>query len=416
MSKTPEELHTERKQRILDAAALKRPDRIPIMLPFGYMLARLGGITVHELENDPARSQAILEQAAQRYGADMVGGNAASSVPSTLVGDRTTKWSGKDLPATQPFQYVEGEYMKADEYDSFLNDPSDFAIRTYLPRVFTKLAGLSELPALGMNLYGYYNLRNSTALLNPNVIGALHTLTKVGEFFAQSGAMMVENIKRLAALGCPMGVIGGGALIEAPFDFMSDTLRGMRGIFLDMRRCPEKLLEAENRVAKIMVDYAVALAKKTGRMYATFPLHRGADGFMSLEQFEKFYWPQFKWMLLQLIDAGVTPYVYWEGIWDQRLEYLRELPRAKTIGWFQFGDIFKVKQVLGDTMCIIGGMPNSMLQASSPEQIRAYTRQVCEIMGKNGGFIMAPAIVTMDDCEPDLVQVWVDATKEFGAY
>lgn len=416
MTQTNQELYKARKKRILDAATLKQPDRIPILLPFGYMLARLGNITVQQLEADPAQAQAILEQAAQRYGADMIGGSGTSPVPSTLVGDRSTKWAGKDLPPTQPFQYVEGEYMKAEEYDQFLNDPSDFAIRTYLPRVFTKLAGLSELPALGMNLYGYYNLRNATALLNSAVISAIQTLTQVGQFFAQSGPVMVENIKRLAALGCPMGVIGGGALIEAPFDFMSDTLRGMRGIFLDMRRCPEKLLEAENRVARIMVDYAIAQAKKMGRMYATFPLHRGADGFMSLAQFEKFYWPQFKWMLLQLIEAGITPYVYWEGIWDQRLEYLRELPRGKTIGWFQYGDIFKVKQVLGDTMCIIGGMPNSMLQAATPEEIRAYTKKLCEVMGKDGGFIMAPAIVTMDDCDPDRVQTWVGATKEFGVY
>jgi hypothetical protein len=30
------------------------------------------------------------------------------------------------------YQFVEGEYMKAEEYDLFLMDPSDFIIRYYL--------------------------------------------------------------------------------------------------------------------------------------------------------------------------------------------------------------------------------------------------------------------------------------------
>ena len=64
---------------------------------------------------------------------------------------------------------------------------------------------------------------------------------------------------------------------------------------------------------------------------AFIPLHRGSDGFMSLKQFEKFYWPQLKEMIERLVDAGITPSVYYEGVWDQRLEYLAELPKGKTL-------------------------------------------------------------------------------------
>ena len=60
-------------------------------------------------------------------------------------------------------------------------------------------------------------------------------------------------------------------------------------------------------------------------------------------------------------------------MWDQRLEYLAELPKGKTVGLFQSSDIFKVKEVVGDTMCIIGGMKNSLLQSGTVEQVREYT-------------------------------------------
>ena len=75
-----------------------------------------------------------------------------------------------------------------------------------------------------------------------------------------------------------------------------------------------------------------------------------------------------------LIDHGITVFVFYEGIWDKRLKYLAELPKGKTVGWFQSSDIFKVKEVLGDTMCILGGMPVSMLSGGTVEQVRERTK------------------------------------------
>ena len=96
-----------------------------------------------------------------------------------------------------------------------------------------------------------------------------------------------------------------------------------------------------------------------------------------------------------------------EGELDQRLKYLAELPRGKTAGWFQFSDIFKVKEVVGDTMCIIGGMRNSLLQSGTVEQVRDHTKKVCEVAGKGGGFIMSPGVGEMEGSNPDLVRTWV---------
>src|SRR5208283_335596 len=58
------------------------------------------------------------------------------------------KWAGGGLPPNASYQFVEGEYMKAEEYDHFLLDPSDFIVRVYLPRIAGKLGGLAKLPSL----------------------------------------------------------------------------------------------------------------------------------------------------------------------------------------------------------------------------------------------------------------------------
>ena len=153
-----------------------------------------------------------------------------------------------------------------------------------------------------------------------------------------------------------------------------------------------------------------------GLTRAFIPLHRGSDGFMSLPQFEKFYWPQLKEMIVTLVDNGIYVVPYYEGVWDKRLEYLTELPKGKTGGMFQSSDIFKVKEVVGDTMCIIGGMKNSLLQSGSVAQVREFTQKLCEEVGKGGGFIMSTEVGELEDCNPELIAAWMDATREFGVY
>ncbi len=413
--KTTEQLFAERNQRVVDATLLKQPDRIPVIMGMGYMLAELGNITKQELYENPEKAQEILEMAAQRFQPDMLMGAWHTPKPSQALGDRMTNWPGYGLGPNGSFQFVEHEFMKAEDYDDFLEDPADWAVRVYTPRAFSKLEGLSMMPPLGMWLFGYYNTFNYPFLLAPPVMAAFEAILKAARLTAEWIGQSMESAKRLAALGFPP-LTFLSTLVEAPFDTMSDTLRGMRGIFLDMKRCPDKLLLAQEKVGRFQIEHAVFSTRATGIPTAFIPLHRGSDGFMSLPQFEKFYWPQLKDMMLALIDNGITPWVYYEGVWDKRLEYLAELPRGKTVGFFQRSDIFKVKEILGDTMCIIGGMPLSMFRDGTPGQIREYTHKVCQEAGKDGGFIFTTNVMELEGCDPELVQAWVNAVKDYGVY
>jgi hypothetical protein len=415
--KSAEQLVAERNQRLMDAIYLKQPDRVPIFLGLGFLLAEMGGITKQELYENPAKAQELLEAAARRFEPDSLMGAWHTPGPSQVLGDRMTKWPGHGLGPNGSFQFNEDEFMKADDYDDFLADPADWAIRVYLPRAFKSLEGLAMLPPLGMALFGYYNVLNFPALTAPPVVAALEAISKAAQLQVEwLGQAVVQSTERLVAMGYPP-LPFLATLIEAPFDFMSDTLRGMRGIFLDMMRIPDKLLAAEDKVLRFLLEHAMNNARALDNPFVFIPLHRGSDGFMSLKQFETFYWPQLKEMMLSLIDADLIPWVYYEGMWDQRLTYLAELPSGKSVGMFQDSDIFKVKEVLGDTMCIVGGMPLSLLKpGSDPERIRARTQQVCENVGKGGGFIMTNNVLELEGCDPDLVEVWVDATKEFGSY
>jgi len=413
--KGPEQLLAERTRRLQDAMQLKQPDRVPIQLSMSYMLADMYGVSHQEQHENADKEMEMLEKAALYFQPDSIMGLYNNPGPSLALGDRMTKFPGHGLSSDGSFQFVEGEYMKGEDYDDFIEDPADWSIRKYWPRVFSELEGLALLPPLGIAAYGTYSLSNLEVFKAPLVVKALRALSRAVEAQAEAQARIVRTAQHMAAMGFAPTIYAGVGL-EAPFDLMSDTLRGMRGIMLDIYRRPEKLLIAQKKVLRFQLEYAVNWCRSTGINVAFIPLHRGSDGFMSLPQFEKFYWPQLKTMLEQLVNAGIMPFVFYEGVWDQRLEYLAELPKGKTVGWFQASDIFKTKEIVGDTMCIVGGMPNSLLKGGTAEQVRQLTIRLCKEVGKGGGFIITTSAGEMEGCRPELVKVWVETTKEFGVY
>jgi len=417
MGKTPEELFKEREHRIKDAIQLKVPDRVPIWFQdLSFFPAKYAGIAFEEAMYDDDKLFAAYKKTIVHFEPDMYfnPGHAIHTPGDALetLDCKQVKWPGHGVSPHHTFQYVEGEYMKADEYDAFLDDPSDYTIRTYLPRVIGTFEPIKTLPPIKVFLLGYFGLPVSSAFVLPEVASAFESFHKGGLAILRHNSAVASFQKEMRDFGFPCS---SGAITLAPFDVLSDTLRGMRGLMLDMYRQPDKVLAAIDKILPTITGLAIAATKASGNPGVFIPLHRGADGFMSLKQFETFYWPSLKKLILALIDAGLTPCPFFEGNYTSRLEYLTELPKGRVLGLFDSTDPARAKEILGDTMCISGMMPLSLLQTASPEHIKEYAKKLIDVVGKGGGFIMGPRSA-MDECDPERVKVWVDFTKGYGVY
>jgi hypothetical protein len=405
-----------RTKRIHDAIELKKPDRVPIFPFFHLFPARYAGMTYEEAFYDLDRWLAANEKTVLDYDPDLYlqpgASIAAAGAAHEALGNRQIKWPGHGVAPNRSFQFVEGEYMKAEEYDEFLYDPSDWTIRKYLPRIYGALEGLAMLPPLGSMLVGYAGSGIVGILSAPPIQAASAALAQASRVSAQWGMGYGQFEQKMNGMGYPAF---SAAVALAPYDLISDMLRGMRGTMVDMYRCPDKLLAAMEKVLPLQIGGAIGQAHMSGNPRIFIPLHRGADGFMSNEQFERFYWPTLKALILALVGAGLTPAPFFEGGYNQRLQYLKELPPGKVMGLFDRSDLVKVKEVLGDSMCIVGGMPISLLQTGTPEKVRAETKRVIETIGQDGGFIMSCSSV-LDEADAELIRVWVEATKEYGSY
>jgi len=415
MAKTPEALYEEKTKRVLDVVQLKVPDRVPFMSFFNFFHAKYGGITCEEAMYDHDKLAKAAKKAIMDFDLDMYN----NPFPLVALGPmletldcKFLAWPGGALSPHHSYQFVENEYIKAEEYDDLLFDPTGFMLRQFLPRAFGALEPLQQLPQLPSIYYTRF-LSGTAAFASPEVSGALDALVKAGKEAQQMLARAMAFAHEMKDLGFPSQI---GGVAYAPYDYIGDFLRGTRGIMLDMYRVPDKLLEAMEKLIPFILHGAITPARKIGNPFIFMPLHKGLDGFMSLDQFKTFFWPSLRKVILNLIEEGFTPVVLWEGNCTSRLETIRDIPKGKAVYWFERTDIFKAKKILGDTVCIRGNVPATMLCVGSPEEVEAYCKKLIDEVGKGGGFILDGAIGTPDEARPENVKAMADAAKKYGVY
>jgi hypothetical protein len=413
--KTPqaEKLYKERLTRFIKAIKLEEPDRVPVQIPAGSFPAYYAGMTLRTIMYDyDALKKAWLKFL---YDFDMDLYDSPGFIfPGRvyeLLDYKLYQWPGHGLPSDSSMhQFVEDEYMKAEEYDAFIKDQFDFSLRYFTPRTWGTLAPLSSLARFNSTLGLPFQLMALCA--NPNLQPVFRAIEEASQELGRWQAVVSECEQLAKEAGCPSAA-GGIAL--APFDIFADMFRGTRGIAMDMYRQPEKLLEALEIVTPPSIESAVDVANFAGCPMVFIPLHKGNDVFMSREQYERFYWPTFQKLLLGIINEGCVPVMVADGSYNERLDIIKDLPRASVLWIFEQTDMAKAKKILGDTACIGGNVTAAQLYTNTPQTIKEYCRWLIEVCGKGGGYILTLGS-SVDRCNPENLQAIIEAAQEYGIY
>jgi hypothetical protein len=405
-----------RTRRFWDIIRLRQPDRVPVLLAAGGYVAQYAGLPHRDGFYDYDKIGGGMAKFYDDFDLEyQVSGNIFPGEALDRVGYKLYSWPGGKLPDDRPFQCEEKEYMTADEYDALIADPSAFILRSFMPRVFEALGGLKMFP----NVFAATELPTTTFMMlplgAPPVVAAFEALAEAGKAAqAWMGAMAGIGGRAMAEKGLP-GTIGGST--KAPFDYIGDTMRGTRGMMLDMYRCPDKVIEACDRLVPMAVDLAVNGADHSGTPIVLLPLHKGADGFMSPENFKKYYWPSLKATLLGIIDAGVVPFLFVEGGYNQRLDIIADsgLPAGKTVWLFDQTDMAAAKKKIGPWACIGGNVPSSLFMTGAPARMEDAVKKLMDTAAPGGGYFLNNGAV-LDDAEADNVHAYLRAGKKYGKY
>ena len=122
-----------------------------------------------------------------------------------------------------------------------------------------------------------------------------------------------------------------------------------------------------------------------------------------------------KKLITGLVDEGLIPMIFAEGSYDQRLEFMKDVPQKSVIWYFERINMAKAKEVLGNIACIAGNVPTSLLCTGSPQQVKEYCRDLIEVVGKDGGYILAGA-AGINRGDPDNLRAMMNAAIEYGTY
>jgi hypothetical protein len=404
--------YVERVQLLIDAITLKKPARVPVAVWSGFFVGKHSGISAGEAMSDYGKMAAALVKYHEDFRPDFQANPVAPSKVFELLGLEFVNWPGHGVADETPWQYVETEYMKADEYDALIADPEGYFRRSLLPRFGSAFGPLSGLVPFSDLMEAASMPYHILPFGDPAVVEGVQRLADAArESFAWLGATGAAASDASGRLGIPPEM---GGSVKAPFDILADTLRGTRGIAMDLVRRPGKIVEATERLVPRMIDLAVRQASRATAPLIVFWLHKGADAFMSDEGFRTYYWPTLKAVMKGLIEQGIVPMLFAQGSYTKRLEVIAddELPAGSALWLFDQTDMAAARKALGGYACFGGNISTSMLALGTPEEVRTTVRDLLDQCATDGGFFLRSGSA-LDTARAENLKAMIDAGREW---
>jgi hypothetical protein len=367
--KTGQELFQERSARLTAAFNMETPDRIPIILG-GAGFIKYGDPTAtladyferREWADDiTLKAYAMLEEIDST---PMVGSLLSAVAPGFFS---KLKVPGRELPRDALWQIDEIGPMTEKDYDTVIDK------------------GWNEFTHVLHNRLGY----------TPE------------EAMPDLGYMMTILGKQIEQGLVPC--IGGMA--NNPFDTLSSA-RKIDKFFLDLRRYPEKVLAALEVITQDTIANLKDQLEVVQPMSVFYGGARCGCDMLSLKMFEKFAWPYFKRVADAVIESGVKVLFHMDSRWDDNLPYFKEFPKGTCIfDPDSMTDIYKIKEVLGDRMCITGDVSPSLLCLGTPDEVYAYAKKLTKDFGPSG-FVMSSGCAVPPNTPLENIKAVIAATLE----
>ncbi len=393
-----EHLYSQRLNRYVTAMRNQRPDRVPIRPFVAEFTARYAGYTCQQVAHDYRKAFDAAARCARNFDWDAIVPNMVATWTgmAQAAGLRYYGIPGIGLPHDSGFNYIEPPeeqaFMREDEYDALIADPTDFLYNVWLPRVSTEIRKPGE-PA---------TYRGTLALVK--------SAMAMRQYFDAFGPH-VARLRTECAMPCAIA-----GIFKAPFDIIADKLRGYIGLTMDMFTQPDKVLRACEALMPHLCHVGLTTADPDRLLPIGFWMHRGCVPFVSPQTFGSHYWPTLKPIIEEFWKNDHQTLFYAEGKWAHHLDTFRELPDRSIVYHCDRDDIFEVHRRLHDKFAISGGIPNVMLSFGKPGEVRDFCARVIREVAADGGYIMDAGAIMQNDTSIENMHAMTEACREFGAY
>ena len=388
------ELYQQRLNRYVTAMRNGKPDRIPIRPFVAEWTARYAGYSCQEVSHDYRKAFEAVIKCCADFDWDAVVPNMVYvwTGLSQSVGLYYYAIPGIDVEPDNCFQYrepsLENSFMRREEYDELIEDPTRFLYEVWFPRVASEVSASSYRSKVSL-------VKSSMAMLS---------------YFTAFG----PQIERMRTETGTVSAISG--ILKAPLDILADKLRGYVGLSFDLMEIPDKVLAACQALMPHLGYIAVSGLDPERNLPIPIWMHRGGVPFVSYELFNKIYWPTLTPILDAIWARGNQCLFYAEGNWDAHLETFATRPAGSIIYHIDRGNPSEIHKALGDKFCLTGGIPNALLMNGTQDQVRAYCKRVIDEVAGEGGYIMDASAIVQNDATIENIRAMTDFTREYGVY
>lgn len=365
--KTNQELYNERLIRFKKAIALEKADKTPMQLNAEAFCAKQMGVKLSEFCINAELSITTIINCLNILGDVDVMDKGYLYAPILGTGNLAkVKVPGKELPEDMLWQVDEQERMTEADYDIILNQGFDKWYDDFL------------VNRLEINM---------------------------DEFYGQLGKM-AEGTQRYKDAGY---VNSGNVIANGEVDFLTGG-RTIPKFMRDLRRMPEKVNAVLDIIHEYSIDYMKMKLAKGGVLSANCGMGRGSSDLFPPKTWERIVWKYYKGIYDVVTDHGVVVQWHADGDYELALPYFRELKKGTCIFCPDgLTDIFKIKEVLGDMMCIKGDTSAALLVLGTPDQVHEYCSKLVREMGD--GFVMGVGCSTPANAKLENVKAMIAAAS-----
>ncbi|HHX75090.1 MAG TPA: hypothetical protein GX699_09330 [Firmicutes bacterium] len=381
-------LLAEKISRLRAAIKLKEHDKVPLVGNLGFWPVKyLHKYTMQEaFYNIDVMAESYEAVIARWSRWDALTTSVTSRAPLLdALGSRRYVIPGREISPHADYQHPDQCFMEADEYDRLIQDPARFQAEVILPRVCARI---------------------TTGSLYETIKAIAKVYTYTQQLQKKAGTFWDGWAERYAISPLMRNVF------LVPVDLIVDSFRGFNQGLVDIKLRPGKIVEASHALLDSLIHGGMA-GLPAGQDFPVLYNPQHVSPFISPRDYDKVYWPFYKRMVDEFTGRGHTVWSVFEGVQDQHLERLQDLPAGKVVAHFEGTDLAKAKKYLSGKICIAGGMPNNILAKGSPEDVTEQVKAVMKLFADEPGFIMA-ADGGLNSAKPENIDAWMRALEQYG--